>query len=540
MVTIISVFLLLSGILATVVFAKNNTAVKSISFFILGTAVLLLGKGYFSSDTENEYLIVHTLLAILAFSFFIGELTKKKTTLLWNFIPPALVLVFFLLPDLTAISYFDFQLESEVEIVTIAILAAVTPLLTHLAKLGISNLVLRFGSIKWADQEESYLEGLVSYAFIGGISALSTFLLGPIGLLVAGTFYLSASFIARNKLGLKNDIFLSAAGAIFLLASIPIILEMADFNQLNFMRGEVLEGAFVGGFAILIYDLFLRLARFNTGGWKFWFTFKALLFPLLAILVLGMAYHAFERLGGVLSLAAFLSTMAIMSIIFTLFKDSTFIGLKLFSLGAVLVLLPFIQPIQQTSSIDLDSLGISTEGEDEAKPKTKKLDEITGKWVIDEENSKVFFELGPDDGRTKGEFKTLNGDFTVKEDVQNSKMNIVLPVKKLTTFISTRDTELMDEEYFHEKKYPEIIFKAQQFEFKDEFYEVTGDFTMKGVTKTMVIELRMIGIGEQDGKKIIVLTGESQLDRTEFGMSSSSKIGNVVDFQYEVQLEKAE
>ena len=65
---------------------------------------------------------------------------------------------------------------------------------------------------------------------------------------------------------------------------------------------------------------------------------------------------------------------------------------------------------------------------------------------------------------------------------------------------------------------------------------MTGDFTMMDETNEIELTLKLVGVGEKDGKRVMVLWGQSQLNRTDFGMSSSSKIGDIVDFQFEVQL----
>ena len=546
MVTFTVLFSLFAGIVSTIAFAKNiGGSVKAISHFILGLVVLLLSFNYFASD-GNEGIpgFPIFLTAILCVLFFIGELTKNKYSLIWNIIPILMTGVLFLVPDLGATSFLSSGTDGIEGIMVVALLSAITPFLTHLAKLGISNLIIRFGSIRWADNEDNYLESLVSYAFIGGISALGLFLTGYSGLLVAATFYTGASLVARNKLGLKNDIILSAGSAIYLITAMLILLEYGGYSDLDFTRGEILEGAFVGGFMILIYDLLLLLARFNNGKWKLLLTFKAIFVPLLAIAALAFAYTQLERLGGVLSLGAVLISLALISVLFSLFKDYTFIGLKLITVGGVFLITPYIMPVQQTSSINLADLGIEAPKEVEPEKKTvqeepqgKSFDDAIGKWEINEENSKIYFELGPEKGRTKGEFKVVKGKIGFTENIVNSTISVTLPVKSLTTFIGPRDEHLMEKEYFHEEKFPEMTFKSTQIAQLEDGLNVTGDFTMMGVTKPIDVKLKLIGKGDKDGKPVVILWGKSVLNRTDFGMASSTKIGDVVEFTYEIQLE---
>ncbi len=538
MVTILGLFTLFSGVIASFAVANNKYSfIKSISYFILGLSVLLLTEPFFSSDLDKPLLLHYGLISVLSISFFIGEITKTKVNIFWNLVPIVLaVVLIYALPDVTAISYMDFQIETREELLLVAALSSLTPFLTHLAKLGIGNLIIRFGTIKWAENEENYLEGLVSYAFIGGIASLGAFLIGPLGLLVSGTFYLSASLIARNKLGLKNKIILSAGSALFLLSFTPLLIQLGNFEGLNFLRGEVIQGAFFAGFLVIIHHLFILLARFNPGKWMYILSAFAILVPIVTIVALGMAYMQFERLGGVLSLAGLVAGLAILSTTFSLFKDASFVSLKLLTVGASLLLLPLIMPAEQTSLIDYEALGI-VQGDEDNAPQGKSLEEAVGKWKIIESASKVNFELGPKDGRTKGEFKSLSGNFNISENTENSSVRVVMKLEQLTTYIGPRDKELMGDGYFKADKFPEITFESNNFVSKNGSYELHGDFTMMGVTKDLKVEMTLLAVTEENGEKRMILTGSSKVDRTEFGMAPSSKIGNVVDFKFEVQCE---
>jgi polyisoprenoid-binding protein YceI len=539
MVTISLIFAFIAGIVATFAIAKNNSlSILSISYFILGVVSIELVASGFSKEGEQSLIVPGFLWTVLTLHFLIGELTKHKTGLVVNFIPLLSAVSALFLFDLSGHTYGEYVLEGNLEFFLVALLAAITPFLTHLAKLGISNLVIRFGQINWADNEENYLESMVSYAFIGGVAALGNFLLGSMGLIVAAAFYLSASLVARNKLGLKNGIILAASSAMLLLVVTPVLLKEGGYDTLNFLRGEVIEGAFVAGFMILSHELFMKLARFNTGKWRFLFSTFALLLPILSVLVLGFAYLTFERLGGILALGGILSSLAILSILFNLFKNSSFINLKLITVGSAFLISPLIKPVERTSNIDLSALGIEAAESDNGKngkPEFASFSTVVGQWKIDESASKIHFELGPTDGRTKGEFKAIAGSIHIKEELTASSVDVSLQVKDLTTYIKPRDEELMGKDYFNQEKYPEIKFTATEINMENKKMVVSGDFTMMDVTKSIAVHLHLVGKGEKDGTPVIVLGGSASIDRTEFGQSPSAKIGNLVDFEIEVQ-----
>ncbi len=554
MVTIIGLFTLFAGMLATIAYARNRyESVKSISYFILGLATLILSMDFFSYSSDHQFMLSTVLISILSIHFFVGEITKHKTQVWWNLIPLLAALALLLMPYIEEITYMGFGIDRALDVFLIALISASVPFLTHLAKLGISNLIIRFGSIKWAEHEENYLESLVSYAFIGGIAVLGSFLLGNLGLLLAGTFHLSATLIARNKVGLQNDILSSASGALILLVFVPIYLNMGGFDQLDFTRGEVLEGAFVAGFMILFHELFMKLARYNTGKWKVILTFFALFIPLLAVVLLGFAYTQLERLGGVLTIGGMITSIALLSVVFTIFKNSSLIALKLITLGTALLILPSIKPVTTSSKIDYADLGIEKESatassdsgkkektSDKAQdtPEGKDLQEATGEWTINQEQSQITFALGPPDGRTEGAIQRISGEVSIAEDLKESTLSVVMQVASLTTYNSMRDESLMSEDYFYEEQYPKMTYKAKGFKKNGDTYLLNGTFTMLGTSNPLEVELKLLGTGESDGGKVAILWGQSQLDRTAYGMDPSAKLGNVVDFNFEVQLEE--
>ncbi|HLW29792.1 MAG TPA: YceI family protein [Brumimicrobium sp.] len=553
MVIITAVFLLFSGIFAAIAKVRKNTKPSEfIAVYILGLSTLILTKDYLFDEAGPNQILTFILITVLSVSFALGEFLKKKQQLIFLIIPTLLSFILLLFPQLALHSYLGHGIDSVYILLGLSATSALTPIIMHLANLGIKFLTAEFSPIQWNKTDAHLLESALAYAFIGGIAALGGFLLGKIGLLMAATFFLSTSFIARNRTSITPSILLSTGGALFLVSAAFIIMEQAGFQSLDLTNGEVLEGVFMAGFVAVIYELFIRLAQHRTGKWRALLTFKAIFVPLLIIFMLGFAYTQLERLGGVLTLSALLVSLAVLSLLYSTFKISAnIIGLKLISLGAILLITPLFSPVQQSSGIDLGALGI-VQGDNSSKPKTtgqsyhdkleepngQDLSDAVGKWQIDDEASKIFFELGPVGGRTSGEFRKVKGQFKVNEDIERSEISVTMPVNSITTFNSMRDESLLEEEYLHEEKYPEIQFKSKSFTPEGDAYKVDGDFTLLGITKDFSLTLKLVGIGEKDGSKIMVLWGKASLDRTDYGMTSSAKIGDIVDFHFEVQLKQ--
>lgn len=553
MLNITALFLIISGIFAAIAKVRKNTKPSEfIAVYILGISTLILTKDHLIDTSGQNQTLTFLLIAVLSVNFALGEFLKKKPELIYLAIPILSSGVILFYPQLAEHSYMGHQIDDIYVFTLIAAVSASTPILMHLINKIIQVLVTKFSPIKWNRTDAHLLESALAFAFIGGMAALGGFLLGKIGILVAATFFLSTSFISRNRTSISPSILLSTGGALFLVSAAYMIMNQAGFATLDLTNGEVLEGIFMAGFIAVLYELFMRLGQHRTGKWKTLLTFKAVFVPLLIIFLLGFAYTQLERLGGVLTLSAMLISLGLLSVLYTTFKTaSNIIGLKLFSLGFVLLIAPYFSPVKQSSGIDLGALGIVQAKDDKSnqtqgqsyhdkleEPNGQDLSIASGTWKIDEEVSKVFFELGPASGRVNGEFRKVKGEFVVNENPSNSTIKVILPVKDITTFNSMRDESLMDKEFFEEEKYPEITFDSKSFTKNGDAYKVEGDFTLLGVSKTIDLTLKMVGIGEKDGKEIMVLWGKASINRTDYGMPSSAKIGDVVDFHFEVQLKK--
>ncbi|MFM7636311.1 MAG: YceI family protein, partial [Crocinitomicaceae bacterium] len=141
------------------------------------------------------------------------------------------------------------------------------------------------------------------------------------------------------------------------------------------------------------------------------------------------------------------------------------------------------------------------------------------------------------DARTKGAFKEIGGEIILDKTISKSSFKITLPVKGLTTFESSRDEAIMSE-YFFLEKFPSITFNSTSVSETSNGITVKGNFTMIGVTKETVVNLKFTGNKKINGKEFQVLQGVGSLDRTVFGMEPDPSIGNVVDYKFTILLKE--
>lgn len=111
-------------------------------------------------------------------------------------------------------------------------------------------------------------------------------------------------------------------------------------------------------------------------------------------------------------------------------------------------------------------------------------------------------------------------------DVAKSAVEFTAQVKSIDTGVAPRDNHLRTADFFDAEKFPEITFKSTKVEKKGKNWIVTGDFTMKGVTKSISFPFQIAGFlpgGERSGPRMGI-TAETTVNRRDFGVNYDSKL----------------
>ena len=147
----------------------------------------------------------------------------------------------------------------------------------------------------------------------------------------------------------------------------------------------------------------------------------------------------------------------------------------------------------------------------------------TTKWTLDPTHSEVQFKIKHLVISTvTGSFKTFQGSAQSEgDDFENADLEFSLDVDSVDTNQEMRDGHLRGEEFFDSAKYPKISFKSTSFtKTGDDTYKVTGDLTMKDVTKPVTLEAEYGGSAVDfygNTKAGFEVTGK--INRKEFGLS---------------------
>jgi len=140
----------------------------------------------------------------------------------------------------------------------------------------------------------------------------------------------------------------------------------------------------------------------------------------------------------------------------------------------------------------------------------------TGTWTIDPSWSALEFEvrklgLVTIKGRVPGFSGTIHG--------AEGTINGVVDATSITTFDADRDAHLQSPDFFDTQRYPELTFASTSVELAGDQIVVSGELTIKGVTKPVTLRGELSG-PENDpwGSERIGLALETTIDRTDFGL----------------------
>lgn len=142
---------------------------------------------------------------------------------------------------------------------------------------------------------------------------------------------------------------------------------------------------------------------------------------------------------------------------------------------------------------------------------------------------------------TKGNFKDFTAVLDFDPDSNTfKKVEANIKVASINTEDQKRDNHLKAPDFFDADKNPEIKFVMSKYEKEDDDEgKMTGDLTIKGVTKQVVLDTEIHGVvKDQKGKQRVGFTLEGKIDRKDFKVGETfmaQMIGDKVKLEIDVE-----
>ena len=147
----------------------------------------------------------------------------------------------------------------------------------------------------------------------------------------------------------------------------------------------------------------------------------------------------------------------------------------------------------------------------------------TSTWAIDPVHTTAEFAVKHLMISTvKGRFADVSGTIVLDEsDMSNSVVNLSIPTKTIDTHSEQRDAHLRSADFFDADRVPAITFNSKRVKAKgDNEYEVTGDLTIRDVTREVTLEVSDEGRNQDPwGGTRAGFVASTSIDRADFGLT---------------------
>jgi polyisoprenoid-binding protein YceI len=168
-----------------------------------------------------------------------------------------------------------------------------------------------------------------------------------------------------------------------------------------------------------------------------------------------------------------------------------------------------------------------------------------GDWIFDTAHTNLMFIARYAMlTKVRGHFNSFEGTIHVAERPEDSSVELTIDASSLTTDNDMRDDHLRSGDFLDLENHPTITFRSTKVEvMSEDRLRVTGDLSVRGVTKEVVLDTEYAGTAKDGyGRTRVAFSARTEIDRDEFGVSWNMAleaggvlVGNRIQLELEVQ-----
>lgn len=144
----------------------------------------------------------------------------------------------------------------------------------------------------------------------------------------------------------------------------------------------------------------------------------------------------------------------------------------------------------------------------------------SGTWTLDPTHTEVGFTVRHIMSKVRGTFETFEGTIITADDVTDSRVDVSVDLSSINTGTADRDNHLRSSDFFEVETNPTMTFTSTGIvEKAPGELVVTGDLSIKGVTKPLELAVEVLGEGGDPwGGTRVGVEATGQISRREFGV----------------------
>ena len=143
-------------------------------------------------------------------------------------------------------------------------------------------------------------------------------------------------------------------------------------------------------------------------------------------------------------------------------------------------------------------------------------------WTIDASHSTVEFVAKHMMMTTvKGRFAELEGTVVADDsEIADSSVEVTMQAASIDTRSEQRDGHLRSPDFLDVENYPTVTFRSTRVEGSRDEFKLTGDLTIRGVTRPITLDVTFEGEGKDPwGGTRASFSAKGKFDRRDFGLT---------------------
>ncbi|BDI22014.1 YceI family protein [Herbiconiux sp. L3-i23] len=146
---------------------------------------------------------------------------------------------------------------------------------------------------------------------------------------------------------------------------------------------------------------------------------------------------------------------------------------------------------------------------------------VVGTWRLDPTHSELSFTVRHlAISKVRGVFETFDATLVTAEDPNETTLEATIDIASVNTNQKDRDAHLRTSDFFLVDEHPTATFVSTDFEVDGDDFEVTGDFTLRGVTKSIVLKGEFGGVvTDAYGQTKAGASAKVKINRHDFGVN---------------------
>lgn len=143
-----------------------------------------------------------------------------------------------------------------------------------------------------------------------------------------------------------------------------------------------------------------------------------------------------------------------------------------------------------------------------------------GTWQLDPTHTEIGFTVRHIMSKVRGKFETFEGTLVTAEDITNSTVSVSVDLASINTGTADRDNHLRSGDFFNVEANPKMTFTTTAVvRNSDSDFVVTGDLTIKDVTKSVDLAVEFLGEGKDPwGGTRVGVEATTVISRKEWGI----------------------